>query len=122
MLSPIELCERGLVPDALARAGMRRLIQKRLDDEVIETTDDFYVYDSTKHELYTDDDVNESIGTDIDRLKDLIPERQAKVGSNWIFIKVVTLEAHVVKHTSFRPRSHVTSLFFSKSFKMGICL
>jgi cyclopropane-fatty-acyl-phospholipid synthase len=33
MLSPIELCERGLVPDALARAGMRRLIQKRLDDE-----------------------------------------------------------------------------------------
>lgn len=27
---PIELCERGLVPDALARAGMRRLIGSRL--------------------------------------------------------------------------------------------
>lgn len=27
---PIELCERGLVPDALARAGMRRLIAGRL--------------------------------------------------------------------------------------------
>ncbi|MES1943766.1 cyclopropane-fatty-acyl-phospholipid synthase [Salinisphaera sp. PC39] len=27
---PIELCERGLVPDALARAGMRRLIASRL--------------------------------------------------------------------------------------------
>lgn len=27
---PIELCERGLVPDALARAGMRRLIGARL--------------------------------------------------------------------------------------------
>ena len=35
MLSPIELCERGLVPDALARAGMRRLIQKRLDLSLI---------------------------------------------------------------------------------------
>ena len=33
MLSPIELCERGLVPDVLARAGMRRLIQQRLDSE-----------------------------------------------------------------------------------------
>ncbi|MDT0634156.1 cyclopropane-fatty-acyl-phospholipid synthase family protein [Spectribacter hydrogenoxidans] len=27
---PIELCERGLVPDAVARAGMRRLINTRL--------------------------------------------------------------------------------------------
>ncbi|HET7315729.1 MAG TPA: cyclopropane-fatty-acyl-phospholipid synthase family protein [Salinisphaera sp.] len=29
---PIELCERGLVPDRLARAGMRRLIGRRLTD------------------------------------------------------------------------------------------
>ena len=31
-------------------------MEKRLDDEVIETTDDFYV-SATKHELYTDDDI-----------------------------------------------------------------
>jgi len=29
----IELCERGWLPDALARLGMRRLMQQRLDDE-----------------------------------------------------------------------------------------
>jgi len=37
MPSAIDLCERGLIPDRLARAGMRRLIQKRLDSE--EATD-----------------------------------------------------------------------------------
>lgn len=29
----IDLCERGLIPDALARLGMRRLVSRRLDDE-----------------------------------------------------------------------------------------
>jgi len=32
-LSPVELCERGLVPDVLARHGMRRLMAERLRDE-----------------------------------------------------------------------------------------
>ena len=32
-MSIIDLCERGLVPDALARFGMRRLIAQRLRDE-----------------------------------------------------------------------------------------
>jgi len=32
-LSVIDLCERGLIPDALARFGMRRLIAQRLADE-----------------------------------------------------------------------------------------
>jgi cyclopropane-fatty-acyl-phospholipid synthase len=32
-MSVIELCERGLVPDPLARFGMRRLIAQRLADE-----------------------------------------------------------------------------------------
>lgn len=32
MLDLIELCERGLIPDKLARAGMRRLIERRLKE------------------------------------------------------------------------------------------
>jgi cyclopropane-fatty-acyl-phospholipid synthase len=32
-LSPVELCERGLVPDWLARQGMRRMMAQRLRDE-----------------------------------------------------------------------------------------
>lgn len=32
-MSVIELCERGLIPDALARLGMRRMIAQRLVDE-----------------------------------------------------------------------------------------
>lgn len=32
-MNAIDLCERGLVPDVLARAGMRRLIAQRLRDE-----------------------------------------------------------------------------------------
>ena len=32
-LNPIDLCERGLVPDVLTRAGMRRLMAQRLADE-----------------------------------------------------------------------------------------
>ena len=31
--SPIALCERGWIPDVLARAGMRRLMRERLDLE-----------------------------------------------------------------------------------------
>ena len=31
--SPIDLCERGWIPDWIARAGMRRLMQQRLDME-----------------------------------------------------------------------------------------
>lgn len=33
IMTPIELCERGLVPDWLARMGMRRLMRQRLRDE-----------------------------------------------------------------------------------------
>ncbi|MEW6168649.1 MAG: class I SAM-dependent methyltransferase [Pseudomonadota bacterium] len=32
-MDPIDLCERGYVPDALARLGMRQLIKRRLRDE-----------------------------------------------------------------------------------------
>ncbi|MGQ0587398.1 MAG: SAM-dependent methyltransferase [Gammaproteobacteria bacterium] len=32
-MSVIDLCERGLIPDALARFGMRRLVAQRLRDE-----------------------------------------------------------------------------------------
>ena len=34
--SPAELCERGLIPDRLARHGMRMLIKQRLLDEAID--------------------------------------------------------------------------------------
>ena len=33
MSSPIDLCERGLLPDALVRAGIRRLCERRLEQE-----------------------------------------------------------------------------------------
>jgi len=33
-MNAIELCERGLVPDLLARFGMRQLVKQRLDDEL----------------------------------------------------------------------------------------
>ena len=37
--SMIDLCERGFIPDALARRGMRSLMRQRLLDESIESTE-----------------------------------------------------------------------------------
>jgi len=39
-MNVIDLCERGLIPDALARFGMRRLIGQRLADESAGDADD----------------------------------------------------------------------------------
>ncbi len=35
-MNAIDLCERGLIPDALARAGMRRLMKARLEKESLD--------------------------------------------------------------------------------------
>lgn len=40
----IELCERGYVPDWLARMGMRRLMRQRLSDEYLEAEQQFESY------------------------------------------------------------------------------
>ena len=40
----IELCEHGYIPDWLARAGMRRLIRQRLNDEYQEAEQQFESY------------------------------------------------------------------------------
>ncbi|MCS3902344.1 cyclopropane-fatty-acyl-phospholipid synthase [Methylohalomonas lacus] len=43
-MTPIELCERGLVPDRLTRIGMRRLMRQRLNDEFRDAEQQFARY------------------------------------------------------------------------------
>lgn len=38
-MDPIDLCERGFIPDALTRIGVRRIVAKRLADEALHTQD-----------------------------------------------------------------------------------
>ena len=87
-------------------AVARLLMKKKLEGKTIEKTDDFYV-SAPKHELVREDQIKESIGSDIDYLKDAIPERQAKTGSNWIFMRVVSLEAHTVRHKPLAGSSYI---------------
>ena len=84
----------------------RLLMHKTLEGKTLEKTDDFYVH-TPKHEVLRRDQIKEFVGTDIDYLKDAIPERQAKVGSNWIFKRVVSIEAHTVRHKPLAGASYI---------------
>jgi hypothetical protein len=83
-------------------AVARLLMKKKLDDKVLERTDDFYVA-GQKHELQREDQISEAVGLDIDYFKDAIPERQARTGSNWIFTRVVSMEVHTVRNKPLPP-------------------
>ena len=84
----------------------RIILYKMLEDKVIEKTDDFYVH-TPKHEVLRRDQIKEFVGSDIDYLKDAIPERLAKVGSKWIFKRVVSIEAHTVRHKPLAGASYI---------------
>ena len=87
-------------------AVARLLMKKKLDDKVLERTDDFYVA-GQKHELQREDQISEAVGLDIDYFKDAIPERQARTGSNWIFTRVVSMEVHTVRNKPLPPASYI---------------